>query len=319
MPEADRSPIRGVSFSPDGQKLLSGWTNRTARVFDVATGAVAVTFEPTVEGKREACYYAVDYAPAGGVAATASTSLHPTRGGNTEWDHDIKVWNAERGTLVKRLHGHRKLVYQIEFSPDARQLASASTDTTVRLWDVSKGDEVRSLAGFEDTVYSVAFSADGKHVAAAGSPGIAIVWDVQSGEEIRRLQGQEAAFTGVAFSPNGAVLALTDIAGSLWLFELSSGRQIQRIDRAGSRLGGVSFSPDGRWIAMAETIVNNATTVNPTGRSVLVLDRETWQIATNEVEGDGYMWNVEFESHGDLIAAAGDNVVVLIKRSKSEQ
>lgn len=69
-----------------------------------------------------------------------------------------KDWN----TQLLALEGHFDGVYGVAFSPDNKQLASASSDNTVRLWDTSTGTALQTLKGHLDNISAVVFSKDGK-------------------------------------------------------------------------------------------------------------------------------------------------------------
>jgi WD40 repeat protein len=62
------------------------------------------------------------------------------------------------------------------FSPDGRQIASASADKTVRLWDVTSGQLIRQLVGHTERVMSVAYSPDAQRVASAGADSTIHLW-----------------------------------------------------------------------------------------------------------------------------------------------
>ena len=69
--------------------------------------------------------------------------------------------------------GHMALISGIAFTPDGRQLVSASDDKTIRVWDLASGKTVRTIRGESapgdaGKVYAMALSPDGKWLAAGG-------------------------------------------------------------------------------------------------------------------------------------------------------
>jgi WD40 repeat protein len=75
----------------------------------------------------------------------------------------------------------------VAFSPDGRQLASASDDGTVRLWDPATGKPTATLEGHTDWVNAVAFSPDGRQLASASDDGTVRLSDVYSHAAISQL------------------------------------------------------------------------------------------------------------------------------------
>jgi WD40 repeat protein len=98
-------------------------------------------------------------------------------------------------------------VFGVMFSPDGRQLASASADRTVRLWDPASSQPTLTLQGHTDWVTEVAFSPDGRQLASASADGTVRLWDPASGQPTATLQGHTDSVNGVAFSPDGRQLA----------------------------------------------------------------------------------------------------------------
>src|SRR5262249_3122675 len=142
-------------------------------------------------------------------------------------DQTVKVWDAEKGEELFTLKGHTDKVTSVAFSPDGKQLATASPDRTVKVWDAETGKELRTLQAYTDTigkvlynaeVGSVAYSPDGKRLASASADGIVRLWDPLTGKLLFAIRGRSAPIGRVVFSPDGKHLASasSDMTVKVW-------------------------------------------------------------------------------------------------------
>ena len=148
---AHDAPIASLAFSPDGRRLATASWDKTAKIWDVATGQAI----HTLDGHSNAIMWVV-FSDDGRRLATAS------------WDKTAKVWDAASGKEQFTLRGHEHRVLSVAFRPGGKCLATASQDNTVRIWDAATGRETTVLRGHTGYVMSVAFSPDGTHLASAG-------------------------------------------------------------------------------------------------------------------------------------------------------
>ena len=156
---ATPTPVVGVAFSPDGTLLATASRDRTARLWDAATGTPTRTLTGHTSN-----VVGVAFSPDGALLATAS------------WDRTARLWDAATGTPTRTLTGHTSNVVGVAFSPDGALLATASWDGTARLWDAATGTPTRTLTGHTSTCGGVAFSPDGTLLATAsrGRDGAAV-------------------------------------------------------------------------------------------------------------------------------------------------
>ena len=222
--------VLGVAFSPDGRLLATASEDRTARLWDSATGEHLRTLTGHTSD-----VVAVAFSPDGRLLATASGKK-------------ARLWDPATGDCLRTL-AHNGTVWGVAFSPDGRLLATAS-GKKVRLWDPATGDCLRTLAGHDGAVYGVAFSPDGRLLATASTVGDATarLWDPATGEHLRTLTGHAIAVVAVAFSPDGRLLATASYDKTARLWDPATGEHLRTVTGG---LYDVAFSPDGRLLATA--------------------------------------------------------------------
>lgn len=204
--------LNSLTYSPDGQRIITCADDGKIKVWDVNSGFCIVTFTEHTSGVT-----ACEFARRGNVLFTASldgsvrawdliryrnfrTFTATTRlsfsslavdpsgevvcAGSLD-DFDIHTWSVQTGQLLDELAGHEGPVSSLAFAPSGNSslLVSGSWDNTVRIWDIFARTQTSEPIQLQADVLSVAFRPDGKQVAVAALDGSLTFYNVSSAQQ----------------------------------------------------------------------------------------------------------------------------------------
>ena len=221
--------VESVAFGPDAARILTASRDKTAKLWDAASGKLLASFA------HQGRVFQGVFSPDGTRILTASG------------DGTAKLWDATSGKLITSFD-HQDEVNHATFSQDGTRILTASADNSAKLWDAASG---KLLASFvhEDEVNDAVFSPDGSRILTASKDKTAKLWDGASGKLIASFVHQDEISHG-AFSPDGTriLTASRDHTAKLW--DAASGKLIASFDHQGS-VKNAAFSPDGARILTA--------------------------------------------------------------------
>jgi len=160
--------VLSAAFSPDGARIVTASNDRTAQVWDAASGEMLRELKG-----HDGAVVSAAFGPDGARIVTASD------------DRTARLWDAASGELLRELKGHGDRVQSAAFSADGARIVTASFDRTARVWDTASGEMLRELKGHSAAVFSAAFSPDGARIVTASFDRTAGVWNVSWGMTVR--------------------------------------------------------------------------------------------------------------------------------------
>jgi WD40 repeat protein len=115
--------VSSAAFSPDGTRVVTASADKTAQVWDAATGqplGIRLTHQGSVSSAA--------FSPDGTRVVTASA------------DKTAQVWDAATGQPLGIRLTHQGWVSSAAFSPDGTHVVTASADKTAQVWKIQIDD-----------------------------------------------------------------------------------------------------------------------------------------------------------------------------------
>lgn len=185
--------IRYARYSPDGRRIVTASTDKTARLWDVV--ARKQIGEPMSHSGEVDCAV---FSPRGDKLITCSR------------DRTARIWDARTGrSAPERVLQHQDElagVFAADFSPDGKWVVTAA-GTSAQVWDVSTGQPRNSPLRHADRINTVCFGPDGRLVLTTSKDGTARVWNTSTGYLAQEPLAHSMEVFHASFSPDGRRIA----------------------------------------------------------------------------------------------------------------
>ena len=293
--------VKSAAFKPDGRLALSGYSDGTLRMWNVAS---------QVEFRR----FDTDGTPLSALAVSPDGRRLVT-GDLTDV---VTLWDVESGEVIRRFEGDAVSVCPncIAFSPDGKHALVGSSDgfggsgaKSLVLWNTKTGEVTHRLEGHRRLIRSVAVSPDGR-TALSGSQaddatvdelGELILWDLESGELTRRFDTTDD-ITSIAFSADGSrALAGSAFVDRAMLFDVATGEEILQPGGHDHMVFDVAFGPHERTALSASA-----------DGSLILWDVETGEVIRRFLGHEDMVWSVAVSPDGrHVLSGAMDGTIIL--------
>jgi WD40 repeat protein len=300
------SAVWFAAFSPDQSRIVTASWDKTARIWDTATGK-----EIRVLRGHQGELSSAMFSPDGSRILTAST------------DRTARIWDAASGAELVLFTGHHEQVWFATFSPDGKRVVTASWDRTARIWDSKTGQEIAVLRGHTDHVVSAAFNRDGSRVVTSSEDKSVRLWDAATGKQIAVMHGHEGSVWSAAFSTDGSRIITASADRTVRIWDVIGQKEVLLIRGHDDTISSATFSPDGNHVVTASWDKTARIWDAATGKEIAVLrghedvvtsatfDADGTLIVTSSPDRTARIWSTRaknelsaFRKHEDSVASA---------------
>ncbi|MBP2230032.1 WD40 repeat protein [Azospirillum agricola] len=225
-------------------RLLTVSEDKTARLWSLPEGRLIRIFRPPITSDAENNLYSGALSPDGRTVAVGGYD------GNNE--SSVYLFNANNGTLIRRLGGLSNVIKHITFSLDGRRLAvSIGGSNGILVWDIASGREVIIDRDYGGDAYGLTFATDGR-LATTSLDGYVRLYS-QDGRLLRKVRAPAAEQPfSIVFSPDSGRLAVgyNDLkrVSVLSAIDLSLLYSPDTTGGSDGNLSSVQWSADGRFL-----------------------------------------------------------------------
>jgi WD40 repeat protein len=204
---ADKQAI-GLTWSPDGKRLISGAEGEEPSIFNSATGKEL----GRLKGHRARGRYVLAWSPTGKMIALGFAG-----------ERNVILWSAATGRLLGEFKGPGGDQRGLAWSPNSRDLVCGGTDGKCVVWRRGRPGVLPGTTGCP--IKAVAWSPDGKTIAAGegDSPmngrASVLLWSAVRGRPLPPLGAHSAGIHSLGWSRDGKLLlSACERVARLWDF-----------------------------------------------------------------------------------------------------
>ncbi len=249
------SMIRDMVSDARNRILVTGSSDKTARIWDLSTGKLLKILRPPIGQGAEGIIHTVAISPDGNTIACGGNSR------SADKSYNIYFFDRESGQLIKRISGLPITVMSLRFSKDGRRLAAGLWGTGgLRVYSFDRKDSTLNCSliqedrGYQLNIMGLDFNTKGWLVASS-LDGSLKLYNEDFGLVAEQHLPPEDKPAFARFSPDGSRIALgyNDVA-RIGIFSATDLSRLVSPDvpkAKGNNMPAVSWSPDGRFLYTA--------------------------------------------------------------------
>jgi len=333
--------INACAFSPCGHRFVSGWHDKTVKIWETETGEEVASFSghkpvPRSDGREtswslDTCAFSPDgrcivssggdslkvwnaesgeeimTLVEGGLAIT-TCAFSPDGRLLVSGGQQLNVWDVESWRWIKTLKGHTGPVWACSFSHDGQFIVTGGDDKTIKLWDATAAMSPETHKGHHGAVNACTFSADGRRIVSASSDvqdDSFTVWDAETGEKLFTRKAGTKGVGDCIFDLEGKYIVTGCWDGTVKFWDAQSGKEIESSQAHSGSVRSCVLSPNGQYV------------VTVGGDTLVLWDINTGKHLTTLTGHKGLVTDCAFNPDGSRLVSAGVDFTLKLWEVKS--
>jgi WD40 repeat protein len=211
--------------TPDDQQVITGSSDSTIRVWNLATGRVS----KILKGHEK------------GVTSLALTS-NGQRVVSGSWDQSLRIWDLTTGEQ-EAIFSLGFQVCAVALVPDGRRILAGLEDGAVAVLDLATRT-IQRIPVHQKGVRALAVTPDGRKVVSGAEDFTLRIWNLETGA-LEKLQEHGGPVWSVILTPAGDRAISSSRDGTIGIWSLVDGSKVATLEERGSSINSLALSRDG--------------------------------------------------------------------------
>lgn len=277
---AHNDAVNSCEYIYNDDKILTGSSDKTVKIFNVDDGSCMNTYSTGHEG----------------IITEARSSPDVSRFLTSSWDKSVRLFDSQTGTMlwsgqhngmvmtckispdgtlmasgsdldncltIRDLHSgevihtfpdyHKSTITSVIFAPDSDKVITTSMDRTTKFFDLRSCKSTIHLQGHINIASCCDITRDERKFATAGWDKIVCIWDIATGNyrskgPIKMTGVHEGSISCCQFSPDGLMLVTGSYDQTIVVWDVENEVQKIRLQGHTGWVEDVCFNQDQTWI-----------------------------------------------------------------------